>query len=139
MSQAGTTGALASGFRGASLGWRTGRRGHPIARRGRSVASCASEGRADDAAGEPHCELTPKKCVSRPRRIILIRHAESEGNVDETVYQVGTHLTPGTGWRHGWHRTPRVNANRFVSPTAQTARRAEGCWEDDEASENAGA
>ena len=24
---------------------------------------------------------------NRPKRIILIRHAESEGNVDETVYQ----------------------------------------------------
>jgi hypothetical protein len=27
--------------------------------------------------------------IGRPKRIVLIRHAQSEGNVDETVYQVG--------------------------------------------------
>ena len=34
-----------------------------------------------------YCGLEPVNITGRPKRIVLIRHAESEGNVDETMYQ----------------------------------------------------
>ena len=34
-----------------------------------------------------YCGLEPVNITGRPKRIVLIRHAESEGNVDETMYK----------------------------------------------------
>ena len=64
----------------------------------------------------PHAEINdgyvqPQAPVwNRPRRIILIRHAESEGNVDETVYQASG--KKGGGRVGGVHSSMEVDSMR---------------------------
>ena len=76
----------------------------PLPRRGNGRRVCASRrraappgptrarGRRNSALSRDENELTPqlddvKDCSRLPKRIILVRHGESEGNVDETMYQ----------------------------------------------------
>ena len=59
-------------------------------KKGSVVASARSEASAE---ADSFYDVTPEYCgvpiktTGRPKRIVLIRHAESEGNVDETMYQ----------------------------------------------------
>src|SRR5262245_28040591 len=70
--------------------------------------------------------------MGRPRRIVLIRHGESEGNEDDTIYRrVPDHALDLTD--HGMHQAERAGAalrevfgrqrvQAFVSPYRRTWR-----------------
>ncbi|WP_432094689.1 histidine phosphatase family protein [Streptomyces sp. bgisy100] len=68
--------------------------------------------------------------MARPRRIVLLRHGESEGNTDDTVYERepdhALHLTE-TGWRQATEAGRRLRevfgeerVSAYVSPYRRT-------------------